>query len=822
MVRLIRVGLSKCCEMNIRNQVEAVRQLGLIAGAKAWSTTIVLGCVLSAVLLSGCSRKSYRLWADRDAYSLLESRQDDPSWDIPERTVEPDPISRLADVQDPDCGALPPDDPSANQWMRHPYCFDNTKYWDKIGHGPEIDSGHWEAFLPTGEDGKINLTQQNSLELALLHSRNYQGQVESVYSTALQLAANRFEFDTNWSGGGSTNYSAFGNLPAGSRSLSQSTNLGFRRILATGGQFAANIANSFAWQLDGSGISSAGGNIVLELTQPLLRGAYKHVRLEGLTQSERQLLYRVRDFARFRRSFYLNISRSYLNLLTQLQALENQRVNLTSLELSLSEHQELYNRQMVSLFQVDQVYQDYQSGRINLLGAEQRLQNSLDQFKFLIGLPPKVGIKVDKGFLNPFQLNNPLLEELQAQTDEAHRKMIQFLPPEIAPREVLVEAAESNKEILAQLGDALPELDEEMGRWEQILEAGIPATASKEEVIDFDQQEKFAERLRKQLDELVADTQAAQDGADMVIADARNNEAIEAWRSLSRTIGRDLRELVSSSFTIQNQVRLFLIEITPFHLEEEEAVQMALSNRLDLMNQRATVTDAFRRVEVAADRLESNLDVSARANIGTDSSKSNAFGFDSAANSYQLGVSFDGPLNRFGERNSYRNAQIQFQQARREFMSTEDSIANEVRADLRDIELSALNFQISRQQLIRAARQVEQSQLNVRLGEDRGSSPTRDLLQALQGLLNAKNRLISSWIAYETARIAIFVDLELLYLDSEGNWINQDSNPGEEMNGELNATAIRDLPSLELQTGDLVEPLGVSERNENVGSNEGS
>ena len=41
----------------------------------------------------------------------------------------------------------------------------------------------------------------------------------------------------------------------------------------------------------------------------------------------------------------------------------------------------------------------------------------------------------------------------------------------------------------------------------------------------------------------------------------------------------------------------------------------------------------------------------------------------------------------------------------------------------------------------------------------------------------AKNNLISSWIDYEVARIEIFVELELLYLDQDGTWTNESFNP---------------------------------------------
>src|SRR6266700_1303660 len=49
-------------------------------------------------------------------------------------------------------------------------------------------------------------------------------------------------------------------------------------------------------------------NINLDLIQPLLRGGGRAVTLEPLTQNERNLLYEIRLFARFREQFFANIT----------------------------------------------------------------------------------------------------------------------------------------------------------------------------------------------------------------------------------------------------------------------------------------------------------------------------------------------------------------------------------------------------------------------------------------------------------------------------------------------------------------------------------
>jgi len=193
------------------------------------------------------------------------------------------------------------------------------------------------------------------------------------------------------------------------------------------------------------------------------------------------------------------------------------------------------------------------------------------------------------------------------------------------------------------------------------------------------------------------------------------------------------------------------------------------------MNSKASVMDAFRRVEVAADALESDLSVSGSVALGSDPSKNNAYRFDSSANRYSVGVEFDGPLNRLNERNSYRAAQIAYQRASREFIADKDRTANNVRLVLRQLELRRLNFQIARQQVVTATRQVDQAQIDLRNSQNASANLTLFLLDALQGMLDAKNNMISNWIQYRIQKMRLFAALDMLYLDEHGTWINEDT-----------------------------------------------
>jgi len=759
---------------------------------------LLVACV---AFLCSCSRSQYRASADKKSYSLIASRLVDPRWTLPTRTVEPVQQSRLGLASNLDCAPKPPDDPAASPLMNFPDGHRNTKYWSKIPTANQIESPAWLDHLPRRDDGQINLTQELALDLALLHSRDYQTQFESVYLSALTLTGNEFEFATQWSGGSGAQYTATGSDLGGNRLLQVSDRLGFGRRLAGGGQFATNVLNSFFWDF---GTNSAGSNgiFVTSFTQPLLRGAFRHVRLETLTQAERNLLYDVRDFARFRRQFYLDTCSNYLSLLTQVQSIRNAKVNIASLQLNLLENQELREMRMVSQIQVDQIFQEYQNGRLALLAAEQNLAASLDQFKFQLGLPSWMPFEIDESLLGQFELVDPRLVEVQDETQRLYERLLRFTPTEntrsaVPPYQVLVDAYEAYLKLQEQAVEFLPDIKKDLLKWQTRLDATDPERLSQSDQIDHRQQADLAARIASTLSaletgfekreqfnrELKKSIEKYHDKPSLVDLvqdekDEGNREAnrpeIIAWRILYKAIGGPLRGEISNLYIAQTQIRLFLIDIDKIEIDQKAAVTFAHQNRLDQMNREAQVMDAFRKIEVAANALQSELNVTGQLGLGTDPSKNNAFRLDSSANTYRVGVQFDGPLNRLNERNVYRATQIAYQQATRNYVAGKDTIANEVRSSLRQIELRRLNFQIARQQLVAATRQVDQAQIALRNSFEANTNLTRDLLQSLQVLLNAKNNLIFNWIDYKIAKIRIFTVLELLYLDDNGTWINED------------------------------------------------
>lgn len=766
---------------------------------------IVVGLVFLSLI--GCARTDYRREADRQAYCLIQSRQTDARWDVPNRAVEPKHHSRMYMAAENDCGPKPIDDDAASCYMQHPNCIDNTCYYSKIPSKVHTENPVWVDYLPRDENNQIKLTQELAIDLSLLHSRDYQTEFEAVYLTALDLTGNRFEFDTQWFGGLGALFTANGDDIAPTESGSVSLGpLGLSRNLAGGGQFATSVLNSLSWDFAG-GFQAGSAALVTTFTQPLLRGAFRHVRLESLTQAERQLLYSVRGFARFRRDFYVDVVSSYLNLLTRVQALRNLRTNVANLRKNLVEHEFYVQLEMVSQIQRDQVFQEYQRGRSSLLGAEQDLAAALDGFKFQLGLPSWVPMQIDESLLEPFELVDPQLVQLQAEAQELYETLVQYLPPDKAPKKLLLEKFEEFKKLRERTAEFVPSIDDEMDQWRKRLDATDRDQLSTDDRLDVQQQSDLEVQIRTRFDELKTsledresyhekviqeieryDSSSSKDSGDAGEDDPSSESPssdsptsdstepeIQAWKSLMEAVGETLREEIAELYISQTQVRLFLIDIEPQEIDQYTAVSYAHVNRLDLMNDKARVMDAFRRVEVAADGLESDLSITGNAIVGSDAGRNNAFRFDSSANRYSVGVEFDGPLNRLVERNVYRDAQIAYQQTSREFMAQKDIVANDVRSVLRRLELARLNFQIARQQLVAATRQVDQAQIDLRRSSEADSNLTLFLLEALEGVLDARNSLIGNWIEYRIQKMRLFTLLELLYLDENGKWINEDT-----------------------------------------------
>jgi outer membrane protein TolC len=726
------------------------------------------GLIVLVLVAAGCSRSFYRRQADREVYHAIQERNGDPRWSLPRIRIDTPPPSRLFDPFNPDHPPMPPDDPAADRYMRCVYGMHGSLLWHRDGDAPWIEDPGWRKFVGVNDKGELELTPDRAIEIGVLNSREYQTALEQVYLNALALTLNRYEFVLHYFATNDTTFLHFGSGADESNTLTVNSTIGFQRFLAAGGQLMAEFANSFVFEFAGPDHTIATSNIIVNFTQPLLRGFGRAVRLEALTEAERSLLYAVRDFARFRKLFSFNVAtQGYLQLLLQVQLIRNQEQNLKSQEQNLRLNEALLATGTISSVELDLAFQNYQQARLAVQNGQTALATSLDSFKIQLGLPPTLPVKIDESALAPFQLTDPALDTLQDEIEKtlAHYREMEQAPPLADLQDGFGRLKDYQRRTMA----FIESVREEIKRWEALPEEG-------------DDPQRLARRraaqraLAQQLPELGGDLVTLRRDIERGAAGLRADRRRESWELLQRLF-RQQGALTAQVGIIQTQVRVYLIRLRPVRVEEEPALAYAFANRLDLMNIRGRVVDAWRQIRVTANALLGVATVNFNANIATKPGGSNPFDFRSSASSYSLGVHLEAPLNRQAERNAYRASQIAYEHSRRDFMAAEDNIAQSVRRDLRLLNTERLNFEIIRQQLISAARAVEAARDRLLIVENAAdTTATQNVLTALGNLLNAKQQLITSWVSYETDRIQLLLDMEALQVDARGLYVDEYSS----------------------------------------------
>ncbi len=422
--------------------------------------TLMLGLCLSLLFLTGCTRKKYRMSADKEVYGLLNNVGDpDTLWSMNDFTIEENGQSRYANPYDRDKQPMPQDDALAHRYMEEVDGKRGSRKWNKNGCTDLVENPSWKESLPRDEEGRILLNQDTIFDLALLHSPSYRTALENVYIAALNVTAERFAFDTQFFGGDSLFYTNQGAFRSDSTSrLTNEIGPGSAgavasRKLATGGDVIVNIANSMVWTFGGGGQTfSPTTTLGYGITQPFLRGAGRQIVLESLTRSERQLLANVRQLAFYQQGFYIgvltgsyavnapssggypsrnvgSVSRSgYYGLLSSQVQIRNQIAQVQSLKENLDQYEEFFKAgKLDNSLQVEQVRSQFLSGQSTLMSLKNSYENSIESYLISIGLPPDLGdVAIEDSLLDQFTLMSPgmttLYEQMNDEIERLHNR----------------------------------------------------------------------------------------------------------------------------------------------------------------------------------------------------------------------------------------------------------------------------------------------------------------------------------------------------------------------------------------------------------------
>jgi len=466
-------------------------------------TIIILA---TAALLAGCSTTHYRRNADKEAYgAIAEKAESVPGMDK-DFSIEQEPVPSLDGL-------------------------------------PSVEEA--AAFLGEAAQSEVGakaVSLEQALALAVKHNRAYQNQKEALYLEALGLTLDRHLYTPIFSAEGGVGYrratrdatgysslaeaalaapdivrqiGALAGTPsdllnsyaalvqeAGTvsgltasrveivdeRDVSGDTSLGLDLLLKGGGRIAVDLTSNFLRFLTGDPRVSTSSALAASITQPLLRGAGSKVAAERLTQAERNLLYELRTFTRFRQEFTVRICTDYYEILQQRDIVRNNWNTLRSFEKSLERQRAFAAEGKTTQAELGRFEQAFLGTENDWVSSVRRYKQSLDQFKIELGLPAAMAVVLEDNELAALKaagiLHPKIASEDAVQVAQTARLDLYTEYDLVSDAERKVHVASNgllpDLDVQGQItvpslpGDRFQELDSKRYRWNAGVDVDLP------------------------------------------------------------------------------------------------------------------------------------------------------------------------------------------------------------------------------------------------------------------------------------------------------------------------------------------------------------
>ncbi len=356
------------------NRLLPISAAAVADGAVHWLTSLVPIAGLTAACIAlgaSCSTEGYVREADEEVYTILEKVASRVTGErkvfAVERPVDTLRARLLAAAE-------------AAREARDPAAMDVP-----------MDA----AVSAESATAPIELSLLESLDIAAENSREFRTQRERLYLSALALTTRQHDFAVRWGGGGGASIDGTGDGKANTNA-SLSDDLSASVNTTSGGRLVASFVNTFLRSLINGGDFEGNSILSLTFTQPLLRGFGEAVVREPLTQSERNVVYAMRDFERFRRTFAIRVVSDYLRVCQSIADLQSEDANLISVQRSAERTDALFESGRADIIAKDRASQSVLTAENRKVNAINSLATQLDRFKVTLGLPVEVPITLDE------------------------------------------------------------------------------------------------------------------------------------------------------------------------------------------------------------------------------------------------------------------------------------------------------------------------------------------------------------------------------------------------------------------------------------------
>lgn len=355
-----------------------------------WSVAM-LGAALALV---GCTKAHYRKSADREAYKTIEQKRPRVQNADPHFTIEQTNVISLEGFA-----------------VR-------TNAPDFLGPDAERERG---AHV-------LNL--EDALRIAVDHSRIYQSRKEQLYLSALSLTLARHQFAPIFSAQGNVNYGGqterkqtvdlndiddVTGLPRvvisdqliEQQRVGASGSIGASWLIRDVGRITTAMTADFLRFVTGDPRVTTSSQLSATFLRPLLRDAGFKTQTEALIQSERQLLYDLREFTRFRKDFSVQIATAYYGVLGSRDIVRNSHLNLQSSGKNAERTRALAKEGRVTQSDLGRLEQQELSTESTWINSIRNYKQGLDNFKIQLGVSVNENIALDDSELEALQIRHP-------------------------------------------------------------------------------------------------------------------------------------------------------------------------------------------------------------------------------------------------------------------------------------------------------------------------------------------------------------------------------------------------------------------------------
>lgn len=337
----------------------------------------IFSASLVVSLLVGCSSSQFKKRADREGYGLIEEKS---------------PMVRGIDED---------------------FTIDQDK---EIDLSPYPTSSTEVDFFGDQKDFEVGasiLSLESALDLAVKHNRRYQSEKESVFLQALSLSLSRWRFTPIMNGSLDAEYREVRRSEVAANiekiETDQTVTIGggggFNWLLRTGGRLAASFSTDFFRYLIGDRSLATSSSLAANLSQPLFRGAGYRATMENLTQAERNLLYSLRSFARFRKEFTVTIVSDYYSILQDRDRVRTAWEAYQIFQQSVERERALFEEGFTRRASLAELQENELTNEQSWVNAFRRYRENLDRFKIQLGIPVTTRVVPDEAELKALELD---------------------------------------------------------------------------------------------------------------------------------------------------------------------------------------------------------------------------------------------------------------------------------------------------------------------------------------------------------------------------------------------------------------------------------